>query len=337
MSINSTYICDVFSAYQSFMSAQKKEHPLIKSSLHPKNKHRERYDFKQLIIHCAELKKFVFVNKFNDETIDFSNPEAVKMLNKALLSHFYGINFWNIPQGYLCPPIPGRADYIHHVDDLLESINNGRIPLGNPIRCLDIGVGANCVYPLIGHKEYGWAFIGTDIDQAALGAAQNIIDRNEGLKNHIELRVQSDAASIFRGVIHHDENFDLTICNPPFHASQTEANAGTFRKLTNLKQQSNPQKVLNFGGKSNELWCKGGELGFVQNMIHESIEFRNACLWFTTLLSKQSNLKSVVFELKKNGVEEFRIITMGQGNKVSRIIAWTFFNKADQIKWAEHY
>jgi len=164
------------------MLHKKKEYPKEKSSLHPRNRHRERYDFKQLIESCPELAQFVKINIYNDESIDFSDPEAVKMLNKALLKRYYEIDNWNIPQNYLCPPIPGRADYIHHIADLLCSNNYGKIPTGEKIKCLDIGVGANCVYPIIGNKEYGWSFIGSDIDPVAIGSATKIIELNPSLK-----------------------------------------------------------------------------------------------------------------------------------------------------------
>jgi len=97
------------------MLPKKKEHPKEKSRLHPRNKHRERYDFKLLIESSPELAQFVKMNIYNDESIDFFNPDAVKALNKALLKYFYDIENWDIPEGYLCPPIPGRADYIHHI------------------------------------------------------------------------------------------------------------------------------------------------------------------------------------------------------------------------------
>lgn len=312
------------------MSGTKGKPHKIKSSLHPRNKHREPYHFDQLMECCPALEPFVVLNPYKDQTIDFANPEAVKMLNKALLRFFYGIDYWEIPQGFLCPPVPGRADYLHYAADLLAEGNHQTIIDGSPIRCLDVGVGANCIYPLLGVKEYAWFFVGSDIDSLALQSAQKIIDLNPGLREHIMLRHQQNIGSIFSGIIQPDEKFDLSICNPPFHASKAEANAGTLRKLTNLKQQRNPKKVLNFGGKSNELWCKGGELGFVLLMIRESVEFRHNCRWFTTLLSKQSNVKPIVFELKKNKVEDIRIIPMGQGNKVSRIVAWTFQQQEEQ-------
>src|SRR5690606_24715537 len=115
-------------------------------------------------------------------SIDFFNPQAVKALNKALLFYYYDIVYWDIPENYLCPPIPGRADYIHYIADLLADNNKGIVPTGSEIKCLDIGVGANCIYPIIGVKEYGWSFIGADIDALAIKSAKKIIASNPSLQ-----------------------------------------------------------------------------------------------------------------------------------------------------------
>jgi len=315
------------------MVQNKREHPKEKSGFHPRNRHRERYDFKQLIASCPELAQFVKVNAFNDESIDFFNPEAVKMLNKALLKHFYDIGYWNIPAGYLCPPIPGRADYIHHIADILGSSNNGIIPKGNQVKCLDIGIGANCVYPIIGNKEYGWSFIGADIDPVAIESARNIVELNPVLKGKIELRLQCNSNDIFKGIIQKDECFDLTVCNPPFHTSLAAAQSGTIRKLNNLKQTRISRPILNFGGQNSELWCEGGEEGFVHEMIRQSKQFAASCFWFSTLISKESNLKSVYEALKMVEAVEVKTIPMGHGNKISRIVAWTFLTQEQQKEW----
>ncbi len=315
------------------MFPAKKDHPKEKDKLHQRNKHRERYDFKQLISSCADLKPFVALNKYGDESIDFFNPQAVKALNKALLIHFYGIQYWDIPDGYLCPPIPGRADYIHHIADVLSKLNGGKIPEGPKIKVLDIGVGANCIYPIIGTKEYGWSFVGSEIDSIAADSANSIINKNEGLSGVIDIRLQKNTKEIFNGIINTNEHFDLTLCNPPFHASLAEAKSGTVRKLKNLKQKKISTPVLNFGGQTTELWCDGGESQFVSNMIQESEKFAHQCLWFSTLISKESNLRHVYFELRKVKATEVKTIEMGQGNKVSRIVAWTFLTKQEQKDW----
>lgn len=312
---------------------KKKVHPKVKTRLHPRNKHRERYDFPKLIESCADLASFVSLNKFQDESIDFSNPEAVKMLNKALLMHFYGIENWDIPNNYLCPPIPGRADYIHYIADLLCSNNFGKMPKGAQIKCLDIGVGANCVYPIIGTTEYGWSFIGADIDSTAIESAKNIIKLNPSLKGKIECRLQENSKDFFYGILPKDELVDLSICNPPFHASAAEADAASLRKQSNLNKTKVSKSKLNFGGQNNELWCEGGEERFVRNMIKQSKKFGSNCYLFSSLISKQSTLKSVYKVLKECEATITETITMGQGNKTSRLVAWSFLTKAEQMKW----
>ena len=314
---------------------KKKKLPVEKVSLHPRNKHRDRYDFKQLIVTCPELEKYVKANDFGDESIDFANPKAVKWLNKALLKQYYSVEYWDIPTGYLCPPIPGRADYIHHIADLLASHNGGKIPTGYTIKCMDIGVGASCVYPIIGNKEYGWSFIGSDIDPVALESASKILKNNHFLQRNIELRFQENPKDIFHGIMERTEPVDLTICNPPYHASMEEAQEGTLKKLSSLNHKKITTPTLNFGGQSNELWCEGGEVRFVLDMIRQSKQFASNCFWFSTLLSKQSHLDVIKDALKATGAVEVKVIPMGQGTKISRIVAWTFLNGAQQKKWLD--
>ena len=296
-----------------------------KLKLHPRSKHRGLYNFKELIKSHSKLAEFVKLNDYNNESIDFFNPNAVKSLNTALLKHFYGIKSWDIPPNYLIPPIPGRADYIHYIADLLSNFDNKKIPKGNKIRCLDIGTGASCIYPIIGTWEYKWSFVASDIDPISINSAKKIISENSNLKENIEIRLQNNSDNIFNGIIKEGEFFDVTMCNPPFHSSQKEARAGTIRKLRNLKNKKHNKVSLNFGGQSNELWCNGGEEQFVENMIRESQQFAKSCLWFTCLISKESKLNSVYSALKKAKVSKIKTIEMGQGNKKSRIVAWSFF------------
>ncbi|WP_064196706.1 MULTISPECIES: 23S rRNA (adenine(1618)-N(6))-methyltransferase RlmF [Emticicia] len=301
---------------------QKPTNSTEKSGLHPRNPHRFRYDFKALIVSCPELEKFVSINKFGDESIDFANPDAVKTLNRAILKHFYQISLWDIPKNYLCPPIPGRADYIHYIADLLADDNQKQIPIGKKIKVLDIGVGANCVYPIIGSQAYGWDFVGTDIDPTAIKSAQNIIKSNSVLTDKIECRLQPSNKHIFEGILKPNEFFDVSICNPPFHTSAEEAAAGSQRKIKNLGLKD--KNKLNFGGQNAELWCEGGEETFVRNMIFESKEIGQQINWFTSLISKKEHLPSIYYYLKKVNAIEIKTINMAQGQKISRIVAWTF-------------
>jgi 23S rRNA (adenine1618-N6)-methyltransferase len=304
-----------------------------KDNLHPRNSHRERYDFPALIRSCPELEPFVQVNAHGDTSVDFADPRAVRVLNKALLFHFYGVRWWEIPPQYLCPPVPGRADYIHYLADLLAASNHNILPDGNRIRCLDTGTGANCIYPIIGNTTYGWHFLGTDADIEAVDAAEQIIMHNPQLKSSVELQHQPDNTHIFRNIIEPDDRFDLTLCNPPFHASAAEARESSNRKVGNLKGKQVTNAVLNFGGRDSELWYKGGEAAFISRMIRESREFASQCFWFTTLVSKQVTLPGIYEELQQAKTAQVKTISMSQGQKTTRFVAWSFLDKEAQKEW----
>ena len=306
-----------------------------KKTLHERNFHNDRYDFKALIQSEPSLNEFVKPNKYGDLSIDFANPQAVIALNKALLSFFYGVKNWSIPSDYLCPPIPGRSDYIHHIADLLAASNCGKIPKGSYIKGLDVGIGANCIYPIVGVSVYGWSFTGSDIDEVALKSAQNIINSNESLKENIIVKLQTNSKNIFKNIISKEDKFDFTLCNPPFHKSQKDAIAGNKRKVQNLTKQVVSKAALNFGGKNNELWCEGGEVAFIKKMIKESKEFSKNCLWFTTLVSRKENLDFIYDALEDIDVLEYKTINMAHGQKISRVIAWTFLTQDEQKAWTK--
>lgn len=296
-----------------------------KPGLHARNLHNSGYDFALLIKQSPTLASYVKPTVLGHESINFTDPKAVKALNQALLKTHYAVDYWDIPALYLCPPIPGRADYIHNLADLI----NRHARSTEAVRVLDIGTGANIIYPLIGQRSYGWQFVGTDIDQTALNNAQHIIDKNNGLSEMIELRLQAKSSHIFHGVIQPGEKFTLTMCNPPFHTSQLEAQAGTQRKWRNLGkplQQNivNAGKHLNFGGHNAELYCEGGEAAFIQRMIMESESYQRQVGWFTTLVSKAANLPKIYKTLKQVNALEVVTLPMAQGQKQSRIIAWRF-------------
>jgi 23S rRNA (adenine1618-N6)-methyltransferase len=281
-----------------------------KKGLHPKNKHRMGYDFEVLILKNRRLNAFLFENKFKVRSIDFSNPQAVKELNRSLLRHHYNIHFWDFPDDNLCPPIPGRVDYIHHLADLKQS---------QDVRVLDIGTGATCIYPLLGASEYQWKFVGTDVDSESLVSAQKIIDKND-LTDSIELRCQKDKKHILKNILQEEDAFTFTMCNPPFYKSKAEAVGANVRKSRNLGNTP----IRNFSGKNNELWYEGGEKAFLHTYLYESSLFPKASEWFTSIVSKKENVESLEKSAKKLKVKNFQVIPMHQGNKVTRVVAWQF-------------
>lgn len=301
------------------------------------------------------LSGYVINAKSGKKSIDFANQDAVKTLNAALLIHYYGLKTWDIPNGYLYPPVPGRADYIHGIADILASSNKGVIPQGNSVRGLDVGIGANAIYPIIGSQSYGWQFVGSDIDAVSVKSAKSIANKNPKLTPLLSVRKQSNKAKIFEGIIQPNEHFTFTMCNPPFHKSAEAAALGSERKAIGLKGNKHKRSgkkpradinahanastyaktfakakpdtsniKLNFAGTGNELWCEGGELAFIQRMIIESVAYKNQVDWFTCLVSKSEHLKPIETSINYYGAKKFLKVDMGQGHKQSRFVAWRF-------------
>lgn len=305
------------------MSANK---AIKKDNLHKKNLHRHGYDFDTLLRSYPALSSFIISNKFNQQaTIDFSNSNAVKALNAALLKKYYQIEYWDFPTGYLCPPIPGRVDYIHYLADLLKE---SKVESSENISVLDIGTGASCIYPILGARTQGWSFVASDIDPISIKSANTNIKSNKGLAQLITCRLQQNSKHIFADIIQPNEYYHLTMCNPPFHKSLADASKGSLRKQQNLSKASShnnkQNNTLNFGGQKAELWCQGGEVAFIRQMIKESKQYREQVLWFTCLVSKKDNLSAIKLSLKKANAATVKVINMAQGQKTSRFIAWTF-------------
>ena len=318
--------------------SKKKLNKSSSKGLHPRNIHRDGYDFLALVKCYSALRPYVKTNEHGKLSIDFAEPFAVKALNAALLKHHYNIRDWDIPEAALCPPIPGRVDYIHYIAELLN-IGEPRVKLVNEpskIKLLDIGTGANGIYSLLAAQLYGWQSVASDINSLSLENVSSIIANNPQLKGRITLRRQRDKNHIFDGIIQEGEFFDVSVCNPPFHDSLEEALKGSQRKVDNLARNRGEQlstkhtkskPSLNFGGIGAELWCKGGEHLFLKKMFKESKTFSTQCRWFTSLVSKFENVKPAIKLLGKLGATEVREIEMVQGNKVTRIVAWTFSNQ----------
>jgi len=345
-----------------------------KKGLHERNLHRDGYDFEMLIEASPALKPYVRPNPYGNLSIDFADPQAVKALNLALLQHHYQIEYWDIPTGFLCPPIPGRVDYLHYIADLLAGIDSStaddktegqnvpHAPEPEPehkskpqkkmkINALDIGTGANGIYPILGIQAYGWRFVASDVDPLSIDNVNRIIERNPGLQGKLKTRLQTNHQKVFHGIIHTDDRFDITLCNPPFHASLKDASEGSLRKVKNLAANraakghkpelaSSKEKLsadaLNFGGQKAELWCDGGEKQFLSNMIRESKDFATQCLWFTSLVSKKENLPPCYAALEKAGAVTVKTLDMAQGNKLTRVLAWSFLTPSQRDLWAKY-
>jgi len=293
--------------------------------MHPNNRYAAPHDFPALAKIVPELASHFITTPDGRQSLDFTHPDAVRLLNKALLLRDYGLKHWDIPAGNLCPGVPGRLDYVHLLNDLLGGAAGATEGAKAKVRGLDVGTGASLIYPILAAREYGWRMVGTDVDDTALKVAGAIARFNPGLADRVTLRKQPDRRAIFRGVIRPGERFDFTMCNPPFFASAEAAAAAArlkWEKLGVAPDQDTP--AFNFGGRANELWTDGGEPDFLRRMIRESVAFKTQVGWFTTLVSKKGYLKIAEVEFGRLGITNSKVIGMGGGGKVRRVLAWRF-------------
>ncbi len=302
-----------------------------KHQLHPRNVHRDGYDFAKLVQACPALSAYVSPSPAGQLTIDFSDPKAVLLLNKSLLADAYGYQKWSIPEGSLCPPVPGRADYVHYLADLLGSGNGGRPPRGGGVQILDIGVGANGIYPILGRALYGWSFHGVDISPEALQALAAHLAANPHFKAGVSISLQQDPGQVLKGAITGKAVYDAVACNPPFYASAAAAAEENERKWRKLGKAAAGR---NFAGQAGELWCEGGERGFITRYISESRELPTRCFWYTTLVSRSAHLPYFERLLNESGANAVHVQPMGQGQKVSHMLCWTYLSAPLQRDWA---
>ncbi|MEW4924612.1 23S rRNA (adenine(1618)-N(6))-methyltransferase RlmF [Algibacter sp. 2305UL17-15] len=289
--------------------------------MHPKNPYQKGYDFKRLVKHHPSLRKHIILNPSDKETIDFSDSSSVYELNKAILLADFKLELYDLPKGYLIPPIPGRLDYLLHLRDILSEKFN--LDPNYKLRGLDIGAGANGIYCILGAQHFNWTIVGTESDLKAVEIAKTNIKQTKALQEKVKIRHQDNKSFLLKNCIKPNEQFDFTVCNPPFHGSKEEALKGALRKRNNLGGANDNNSLLNFEGQSNELWCNGGEALFMKRLIKESVLFKQQVKVFTSLVAKAENLPKIEKQLKK-AKANYHIIPMSQGNKKSRFIMWWF-------------
>ena len=304
-----------------------------KTRLHPQNPFAAPYPLTELVKLQPALAAYLKTTPDGRQSVNFAEPEAVTLLNTALLQWQFGLAYYQIPPGYLCPAVPGRLDYLLYLQDLLTQSHLDKKVPASAVQLLDIGCGANLIYALLAAKALRWQAIGSDIDARALQNAASLIEQY-GLQRQLSLRLQANPQAIFHGVIQPGDYLDLTLCNPPFHDSPDAAAAGSARKQRNLGLESSAP--LNFAGQANELWCEGGEPDFLRRMLAESKDFAHQVYWFSTLVSKQQHLPKLQKQLQQLGATQVQVISMAQGNKQSRILAWSFLTPELAALWQQH-
>ena len=105
----------------------------------PRDIYTRDVDFTALALQYPDFAKRLKTNK----QLDFSDPESVRQLTKALLRRDFNLSI-ELPEDRLCPPIPNRFNYVLWIQDLLDCTSGDFEDKYNPNReviGLDMSVG----------------------------------------------------------------------------------------------------------------------------------------------------------------------------------------------------
>ncbi len=146
-------------------------------------------------------------NKENMDSISYDDKSRPNLLKKKRI---------NYQQTFLNNLIKKRKTNIYNpITSINDYLSEEKFEEKIMITGLDIGTGANCIYPLLGYGMYKWHFKATDINNESLESAYNIIERNN-LENLIKLETQINEKYIFYSVVEPQEIIYFSMCNPPY-------------------------------------------------------------------------------------------------------------------------
>ncbi|ORY98086.1 hypothetical protein BCR43DRAFT_563402 [Syncephalastrum racemosum] len=268
-------------------------------------------DFEILVKEFPALEPFITVHK-NRLQFDFLNADGQRALTKALLKRDFGLSV-KLPHDRLCPPVPNRLDYILWVEDILHETLPGK----KSYKGIDIGVGASCIYPLLGcARNKDWSFLGTETDTVSYKYAQKNVKRNN-MDDRIKIKFNNDRTSVLTP--EKDTSYDFCMCNPPFYASQQEIDDAADAK------ELPPYAICT--GSASEMITQGGEYSFIETMINQSLDYKDHITWFTSLIGRKKTIKPLLAILKEKGIENYAVRDFCLGKTKRWAIAWSFGSK----------
>ena len=160
-----------------------------------------------------------------------------------------------MPDSHLVPGLTGRINYINWIHEVLNLVPHSgdcsgkmegvsadvtaveKVPTDAvlvkgvstdittdketlaSVEGIDVGTGASCIYPLLGHSLYSWKFKATDIDPESVESARKIVAMNH-LEDSIQILQRTPEQSLLKGVV--KEGMTFCMCNPPFFSSIEE-------------------------------------------------------------------------------------------------------------------
>jgi 23S rRNA (adenine1618-N6)-methyltransferase len=120
--------------------------------------------------------------------------------------------------------------------------------------------------------------------------------------------------------------YDLVVTNPPFFSTVEEK-----RELEKNK----------FEAKNSEVVCSGGELGFVSQMIEESLALSSPSILYCVYIGRKETIKLLVERFKANSKLVIFSETLYQGTTARWLLGWRVFKAghtySDSLKLGIHH
>ena len=253
------------------------------------------------------------------KTLDWQDPEQLRTLTRALLRQHFNLRV-GLPPDRLTPAVPVRYKYIQWIQRLLDTTSGSfttEHDTNRQISGLDVGVGASCIYPLLGCATHPtWRFYGTDIDAKAISTATANVSKNK-LDPRIRLLFTTPDSPLFPLDTLGAESLDFTMCNPPFYASADERTASAAAKKRAPRAACTAADI--------EAITEGGEVAFALRMVEESRQLRDRVQWYTIQLGKDESVAAVVDELREAGCSNWAVGNLKPGHvTVRRALAWSW-------------
>ncbi|CAH8846338.1 unnamed protein product [Trichobilharzia szidati] len=254
--------------------------------------------------------------------LDFRVPLHLAALSKALLLKDFNLNV-EFPGDRLIPTVPLRLNYILWLEDLLKDLQK----FSEPIKILDIGVGASCIYPLLGARKNSWKFFGTETDMRNYSLAKENVDRNH-MSDDIKLFHIAENSSSLDAVFGSNNSgkeagsttyLHAVMANPPFFSDASDAvGSKTCRSLGRP-----PPKTVSSAAR-HESQTTGGEVYYCMRLIRDSLRYSTRVGVFTIMLGKKSSVPVVRRILYKLKITQISVYEMCQGRIMRWGVAWTF-------------
>lgn len=295
--------------------------------MHPRNPYSAPIGIAELARQFPDVCDHVISRSANGHIVyDWNAPGATYAVTRALLKRDFALD-WQQPPQFLCPPVPGRLNYLLWVEDLVLQ----DAAAATSVCVADIGTGASAIFPLIGARRFGWSFIALDSSADALEHARANVDRN-CLQHLVSLRLVPHDGNIADALALHP-SITHTMCNPPFFSSSSSS---AWRQRAHAGGAGGAGVKVACAAVEPELYTEGGELEFMGKIIQQSAASpcRHHVRWFTCMVGIKADLAQLKRMCSDAGAAQVRTTTFFQGQTLRWGLAWSFLQEKERAQAA---